>query len=381
MRISFFVFFSLIIYTLPAQEYKFKQDQQVSKWKLGFNLGDNLFLANSNNFRRSINLYELSTQYMFNNHGIKVDAATNQMLFSNGSKTALNRISLQYLFDLNKMLNSSNEMKKLGLFIHLGGGYSALSNKLLAASASKDRMLNAIIGFTPSWQINNRLGVNIDLSFIYNMLENQPFDWSYIPGSISSPVKAPIDLASHYMTLTGGLTYNFGGKKKGDFEKTKNFQIEKQKIDSVFEKLDNIYVKIKDLNDLEEKIINLNTENADLMRKNKEYEDKFSLYNSKLDSLSFLVQESIKKVENNIFERKKGYYIVLGAYKNLNNAKSYSETLIYQENINPKIIYNESKGLYYLTTFFSDIKQIVVEQLNTKFVLINNKAWIYYSDF
>lgn len=382
MRISFLIIFSLIIYTLPAQEYKFRQDQQVSKWKFGFNLGDNLFLANSNNFSRSINLYELSTQYMFNNHyGIKVDAATNQMQFSNGSKTALNRISLQYLFDLNKLLYSSNEMKKRGLYIHLGGGYSVLSNKL-DASADKDQMLNAIIGFTPSWKINNRLGVNIDLSFIYNMIEDQSFDWiSYIPGSITYPEKAPIDLASHYITLTGGMSYCFGGKKKVISEQVIDFQVEKQQIDSADQKLDDIKSKIKNSKDLEEKIINLNTENSELNNINKDNQDKLSSLESKSDSLSFLVEKSINKVENNIFERKKGYYLVLGAYQNLNNAKSYSEKLILEDKINSNIIYDESKGFYFVTTFFSDIKQIVQEQLNKKFVLINNKAWIFYSDF
>lgn len=375
-------FFSLLLVSssiLFAQEYKFNDENQPKKWSIGLNFGDNLLLAGNNNFTKSINLNELSAQYLLNKRtGIKFDVASNQMRFSNGSKTALNRISVQYLVNANKFLNLGDEKSKLGLFFHLGGGYSVLSNKL-DASADKDQMLNAIIGFTPSWRINKRFSVNVDLSYLYNMIEDQSFDWEkYIPGSITYPERAPITLASDYVTLTAGISYSFNIKKKVILDKPVDLIVAKPAIDTITN-------STKIIEDIQNKLkeININKERIKLLEEKVNNLEK-SLLNIKdeLDKSNSEVETTTKTpLENNMFQRNKGYYIIMGAFKILNNAELCIKDLISIGNKDSKIIYNEISGLYYATVSFSDRRQIVLKQLNRQYILINNKAWIFKSDF
>lgn len=375
-------FFSLLLVSssiLFAQEYKFNDENQPKKWSIGLNFGDNLFLAGNNNFTKSINLNELSAQYLLNKRtGIKFDVASNQMQFSNGSKTALNRISVQYLVNANKFLNLGDEKSKLGLFFHLGGGYSVLSNKL-DASADKDQMLNAIIGFTPTWRINKRFSVNVDLSYLYNMIEDQSFDWEkYIPGSITYPERAPITLASDYVTLTAGISYSFNIKKKVILDKPVDLIVTKPAIDTITN-------STKIIEDIQNKLkeININKERIKLLEEKVNNLEK-SLLNIKdeLDKSNSEVETTTKTpLENNMFQRNKGYYIIMGAFKILNNAELCIKDLISIGNKDSKIIYNEISGLYYATVSFSDRRQIVLKQLNRQYILINNKAWIFKSDF
>lgn len=375
-------FFSLLLVSssiLFAQEYKFNDENQPKKWSIGLNFGDNLLLAGNNNFTKSINLNELSAQYLLNKRtGIKFDVASNQMRFSNGSKTALNRISVQYLVNANKFLNLGDEKSKLGLFFHLGGGYSVLSNKL-DASADKDQMLNAIIGFTPSWRINKRFSVNVDLSYLYNMIEDQSFDWEkYIPGAITYPERAPITLASDYVTLTAGISYSFNIKKKVILDKPVDLIVAKPAIDTITN-------STKIIEDIQNKLkeININKERIKLLEEKVNNLEK-SLLNIKdeLDKSNSEVETTTKTpLENNMFQRNKGYYIIMGAFKILNNAELCIKDLISIGNKDSKIIYNEISGLYYATVSFSDRRQIVLKQLNRQYILINNKAWIFKSDF
>lgn len=375
-------FFSLLLVSssiLFAQEYKFNDENQPKKWSIGLNFGDNLLLAGNNNFTKSINLNELSAQYLLNKRtGIKFDVASNQMRFSNGSKTALNRISVQYLVNANKFLNLGDEKSKLGLFFHLGGGYSVLSNKL-DASADKDQMLNAIIGFTPSWRINKRFSVNVDLSYLYNMIEDQSFDWEkYIPGAITYPERAPITLASDYVTLTAGISYSFNIKKKVILDKPVDLIVAKPAIDTITNS-----TKIIEDNQNKLKEININKERIKLLEEKVNNLEK-SLLNIKdeLDKSNSEVETTTKTpLENNMFQRNKGYYIIMGAFKILNNAELCIKDLISIGNKDSKIIYNEISGLYYATVSFSDRRQIVLKQLNRQYILINNKAWIFKSDF
>jgi prefoldin subunit 5 len=334
------------------------------KVNIGLNLGDILRTSGPNNYRKSFDLVELNARYMINNRvGIKFDIAYDKFEFPR-SKTSLTRISIQPVISLKELLLLDDISDKFNVLIHVGGGYSILKNRDEKGSPG-DNMLNTILGFTPIYKINDRLSFNIDGSIIWNIMENKGFDWSSTP-------------THYYGSMTLGLSYTLG-----KYVKVKNLSFVSKRNTTSIDSLEN---DMKILEDSEEemktKIDNLNQINIDLKNKIDELETKLFEDTEKIKLIQVSI-DSFRIRENQKDEMipVKGYYIVVGSYKNLNNAENmknkfiangYRNTIILRKT---KIVDNLILTIYNVAIFYSRNKAEVNSEFNKSLVL-EPKAWI-----
>jgi OOP family OmpA-OmpF porin len=193
--------------------------QDYNKWSVGFNLGGHDGMHNTNHTTRVFQFthYELNARHMCNNRiGLKYDMGFDHFNFKDGhpASNAL-RFSIQPTINLTDMLHMNDFSSRWGMMFHFGFGYAAMWNKTLAtgpkelfkqADGSVDEMLQAIIGLTPQFKVNDRLSINGDISFMGNIRQNKGFDFE------ATPIQGG-GFSGYYASATVGFSYYLGKAK------------------------------------------------------------------------------------------------------------------------------------------------------------------------
>jgi OOP family OmpA-OmpF porin len=122
------------------------------------------------------------------------------------------RFSIQPTFNLTDILHFDDFSKRLGLQLHVGGGYATMWNKTLVSGPAQlfsaqegavDEMLQGIIGLTPQYKISEKLSINADVSFMGNIRQNNGFDFEALPVQGGG-------FSGYYASATIGFNYYFG---------------------------------------------------------------------------------------------------------------------------------------------------------------------------
>ena len=170
------------------------QAQVVNRSSLGLSIGGHDGMHNTLHTTRiyGFSHYEANYRYMLNNRiGLKFDVGFDNFKFKDGHpNTQALRFSIQPTFNLTDLLHFDDFSKRLGLQLHVGGGYAAMWNKTLLSGpaelfsvheGSVDEMLQGIIGLTPQFKINEKLSITGDISFMANIRQNNGFDFEALP--------------------------------------------------------------------------------------------------------------------------------------------------------------------------------------------------------
>ena len=366
MKNIFFVFvLTFILTAFYSQEKDFNGINSKRNFTIGLNvLGDALRTSGPNNYKKSFDLVEFNTRYMINNRvGIKLDVAFDKFDYSR-SNTSLTRISIQPVISLTELLNLNDISDKFDVLFHFGGGYSILKNRDEKGSAG-DNMINTIFGFTPIYKISDRFSFNVDGSIIWNIMENKGFDWNTDP-------------AHYYATINLGFSYLLGKQGKAENLRS-NSKRNNSSIDSLKYHM-NILEASK--GEMKSKINTLNQLNIDLTNKINILENKVVEDTEKIKSIqgsidSFLIRENQKEE----MIPTKGYYLVIGSYKNLNNAENLKKNYISNGYRNTLIVRNTKKidnlmvTIYNVAIFYSRNKAEVKSEFN-KSIALEEKPWI-----
>ena len=190
--------------------------QYFNRSSLGLSIGGHDGMHNTLHTTRiySFSHYEANYRYMLNNRvGLKFDVGFDNFKFKDQHPpTQALRFSIQPTFNLTDILHFNDFSKRLGLQLHVGGGYATMWNKTLVSGPAQlfsaqegavDEMLQGIIGLTPQFKVSERLSINADISFMANIRQNNGFDFEALPiqgGGFSG----------YYASATIGFNYYLG---------------------------------------------------------------------------------------------------------------------------------------------------------------------------
>jgi OOP family OmpA-OmpF porin len=190
--------------------------QYFNRSSLGLSIGGHDGMHNTLHTTRiySFSHYEANYRYMLNNRvGLKFDVGFDNFKFKDQHPpTQALRFSIQPTFNLTDILHFDDFSKRLGLQLHVGGGYATMWNKTLVSGPAQlfsaqegavDEMLQGIIGLTPQFKVSERLSINADISFMANIRQNNGFDFEALPiqgGGFSG----------YYASATIGFNYYLG---------------------------------------------------------------------------------------------------------------------------------------------------------------------------
>jgi hypothetical protein len=213
---------------------------------------------------------------------------------------------------------------------------------------------------------------------------------------ISYTYEIPTNSLLNYSFTSQEISIKFLLRKNQDFSKLKEIEDLKNQNNSLFEKTDFIEQKQLKL-DLEiqknRDSINSLKDSLNSIVYGLERVTKNLKYDSKdLDSLIKAVSQSIKNdstFKNNYNndeisnpESKKSYNVIIGAFKDFNNAKDFKQIYIREYNISPKIIRNKNDSWYFLRDESSNnLKKLLkrikdLQNLDAK-KIIPGYPWIY----
>jgi OOP family OmpA-OmpF porin len=206
------VFVLLMTFGAAAQNY--------NQHSLGLSIGGHDGMHNTLHTTRvySLSHYEANYRYMFNNRvGLKFDAGFDNFKFNDGhpTTTAL-RFSIQPTINLTDLLHMDDFSTRLGMQLHVGGGYALMWNKALVSGPAQlfsaqegavDEMLQGIIGLSPQFKVSEKLSLNADVSFMGNIRQNNGFDFE------ATPVQGG-GFSGYYASATFGFNYYFGKSAK-----------------------------------------------------------------------------------------------------------------------------------------------------------------------
>lgn len=162
--------------------------QDYNKWSIGLNVGGHYGATPSIGFKTAqITHYGLNGRYMMNNRGgVMLDFGYDSFKANRNTINVKNhyfRTSFQGVANLGDILMFDTWTKHIGLLIHGGVGASILVNdkstRISTATnggKKRDLMLNGIIGITPQVKLGERVSLNLDLSYITHVKQNQTFD-------------------------------------------------------------------------------------------------------------------------------------------------------------------------------------------------------------
>ena len=207
------------------------QAQDFNRSSLGLSIGGHDGMHNTLHTTRiyAFSHYEANYRYMLNNRvGLKFDIGFDNFKFKDGHPpTQALRFSVQPVFNLTDMLHMNDFSERLGLQLHVGGGYATMRNKTLlsgpaelfsAQEGSVDEMLQGIIGLTPQFKISEKISINADVSFMANIRQNNGFDFEALPVQGGG-------FSGYYATATIGFNYYLGkAKTHADWSYTPRLQ-------------------------------------------------------------------------------------------------------------------------------------------------------------
>jgi OOP family OmpA-OmpF porin len=193
--------------------------QDFNRSSLGLSVGGHDGMHNTLHTTRVYQFthYEANYRYMFNNRiGLKFDVGFDNFNFTdNHPNTKALRFSIQPTFNLTDLLHMNDFSQRLGLQLHVGGGYATMWNKtqlsgpaelFQAQEGSVDEMLQGIIGLTPQFKVSDKLSINADVSFMGNIRQNNGFDFE------ATPVQGG-GFSGYYASATIGFNYYLGKAK------------------------------------------------------------------------------------------------------------------------------------------------------------------------
>jgi OOP family OmpA-OmpF porin len=162
--------------------------------------------------------YEANYRYMLNNRvGLKFDAGFDNFKFSDGHPaTKALRFSIQPVFNLTDLLHMNDFSERLGMQLHIGGGYATMWNKtqlsgpaelFTAQEGSVDEMLQGIIGLSPMFKVSDKFSLQADISFMGNIRQNNGFDFEATPMQGGG-------FSGYYASATIGFNYYLGKSAK-----------------------------------------------------------------------------------------------------------------------------------------------------------------------
>jgi OOP family OmpA-OmpF porin len=195
------------------------QAQDFNRSSFGLSIGGHDGMHNTLHTTRiySFSHYEANYRYMLNNRvGLKFDVGFDNFKFKDQHPpTQALRFSIQPIFNLTDILHFDDFSKRLGLQLHVGGGYATMWNKTLlsgpaqlfqAQEGAVDEMLQGIIGLTPQFKVTERLSINADISFMANIRQNKGFDFEALPIQGGG-------FTGYYASATIGFNYYLGKAK------------------------------------------------------------------------------------------------------------------------------------------------------------------------
>lgn len=178
-----FILVGLFIMTANAQEF--------NKWSLEASAGLNKPMApfNENFLSPTLNVghIDFGVRYMLNEKfGLKLDygfGSFNEFkdISPRTFHTKYNRLNLQFVSNVGRIMNFETISRNLGLLFHFGGGLGVVnpqenqfSNNILGED--KDDVYQMIFGFTPQLKLSERVALIGDLSLILNGRQDVTWD-------------------------------------------------------------------------------------------------------------------------------------------------------------------------------------------------------------
>jgi outer membrane protein OmpA-like peptidoglycan-associated protein len=195
--------------------------QSFNQHGLSFNIGNHFGISNNGQFKpRTIGLnhFDFGYRYMHNNKfGWKSTIAYDNFSFKNQeNNTTYFRLSIEPTINLRELLGLSELTDKFGGLAHFGIGLSSMwsknviglkpNNLLFIKSGTFDNMLHFIYGITPTYKINNKFTVNLDISQITHLRQEIYFDFL-------SSIKDKSRARGGLFNFTVGVTMSLGPKK------------------------------------------------------------------------------------------------------------------------------------------------------------------------
>ncbi|MFN5440469.1 MAG: hypothetical protein ACK5AR_01265, partial [Flavobacteriia bacterium] len=202
----------LLTFNANAQDY--------NRSSIGLSIGGHDGMHNTLHTTRVYQFthYEAAYRFMFNNRvGLKFDTGFDNFKFSDGHPaTKALRFSIQPVFNLTDLLHMNDFSERLGMQLHVGGGYATMWNKtqlsgpaelFTAQEGSVDEMLQGIIGLSPMFKVSDKFSLQADISFMGNIRQNNGFDFEATPMQGGG-------FSGYYASATIGFNYYLGKSAK-----------------------------------------------------------------------------------------------------------------------------------------------------------------------
>ena len=202
----------LLTFNANAQDY--------NRASIGLSIGGHDGMHNTLHTTRVYQFthYEAAYRFMFNNRvGLKFDTGFDNFKFSDGHPaTKALRFSIQPVFNLTDLLHMNDFSERLGMQLHIGGGYATMWNKtqlsgpaelFTAQEGSVDEMLQGIIGLSPMFKVSDKFSLQADISFMGNIRQNNGFDFEATPMQGGG-------FSGYYASATIGFNYYLGKSAK-----------------------------------------------------------------------------------------------------------------------------------------------------------------------
>ncbi|MCE3294414.1 MAG: oprF 5 [Crocinitomicaceae bacterium] len=109
------------------------------------------------------------------------------------------RVSLEGVANLGNMMDFQTWTRRVGLLLHMGGGYSVLTG----ASIEPDHIMHGVIGLTPQVRLTERFTMNADASVLANIYQGYTYDLRSSNGTNRG-------ISGYLINVSLGLQYAFG---------------------------------------------------------------------------------------------------------------------------------------------------------------------------
>jgi OOP family OmpA-OmpF porin len=195
--------------------------QGFNQHAFNLNLGNHFGLSNGGQTKAKtigLNHFEFGYRFMHNNKfGWKSTIAYDNFSFkTQNNNTTYFRLSIEPTINLRELLGLSEFTDKFGVLAHFGVGLSTMWSKNIIGlnpynlqfikSRSIDNMLHFTYGVTPTYKINNKFTLNINISQITHLRQDAYFDFL-------SSIKDKSRARGGLFNFTIGVTMSLGPRK------------------------------------------------------------------------------------------------------------------------------------------------------------------------